>query len=590
MAVDIPIGAPYGAVTASPSPPSCRPSGRTLMVQGTGSSAGKSLLVTALVRLFRQEGFRVAPFKGQNMSLNSYPAADGGEIGRAQVVQAEAAGLPPSVHMNPVLLKPTSERGSQVIVHGRPIGRMEAYSYDTYKTRLLRAVQGSLDYLRARYELVVIEGAGSPAEINLRENDIVNMGVARLHETPVLLVTDIERGGVFASLYGTWALLGKEDRHLLRGFIINKFRGDPDILEPGLRELEERTGMHCAGVLPYLDDVEIDDEDSVSLQNGSARTCGNIRPVVSVIHLPRISNFTDFHSLEASGLFEIRYVSHPEELDDASLVVLPGTKSTVSDLEELRHRGFEQALVECRSRGIPVLGICGGFQMLGERILDAQHAESHETEVPGLGLLPMTTTFVSQKITEPVRLRSAGGGDDTHGSNAGGWWPHQIQGEGYEIHMGTSQVRKEHDEGGAGDVGGGGRCGPLLEIAIEREESTEDTDSGGHPYRPEGLATADGLVAGTYVHGLFDDFSVIAALARKLGIAESGIDSSWTQWTERHEAKEAAYDRLAGALRSHLDMDFIRSLVAEQEAGTEEAAEAERAGAATENTKRGWTE
>lgn len=557
MAVHIPIGAPYGAVTASPSSSFCRSSGRTLMVQGTGSSAGKSLLVTGLVRLFRQEGFRVAPFKGQNMSLNSYPAADGGEIGRAQVVQAEAAGLPPSVHMNPVLLKPTSERGSQVIVHGRPIGRMEAYSYDTYKTRLLRAVRGSLDYLRARYELVVIEGAGSPAEINLRENDIVNMGVARLHDTPVLLVTDIERGGVFASLYGTWALLGKEDRRLLRGFVINKFRGDPDILEPGLRELEERTGMHCAGVLPYLDDVEIDDEDSVSLRETSqetrpdaqgtdggdgAETPAERRPLIAVVRLPRISNFTDFRSLEASGLFRVRYVSRPGELKGASLVILPGTKSTVSDLAEVRRRGFAEALAACRSRGVPVLGICGGFQMLGERIQDPELVEAQVAEVPGLGLLPMTTTFVAEKVTEPVRVRGTGE-----------WWPHEVHGEGYEIHMGTS---RPHDDPGAA---GPGRCGPLLEVTTEAGNRRGDSP------RREGLASADGLAAGTYVHGLFDDFSVIAALARKLGGTEEQIARAHARWRKHRDVKEAAYDRLAAVLHTNLDMPFIRSLVAEQE-------------------------
>ncbi len=296
----------------------------TLMIQGTSSSAGKSLTVTGLVRLFRQDGYSVVPFKAQNMSLNSYPAIEGGEIGRAQVAQAEAAGLPPSIYMNPVLLKPTTDVGAQVIVLGKPIAHMGAREYHEFKSSLLPVVKESLDRLRSEYDLVVIEGAGSPAEINLRENDIVNMAVAHLADAPVVLVADIDRGGVFASIYGTWALLDDADRARLKAFIVNRFRGDESILEPGIREIEERTGMRCLGVMPYLRDVGVDDEDSVSLDEAAEAASRGPRdaegwplgegPRVAVVRLPRISNFTDFRPLETCGLFRVRYAEHPEEL------------------------------------------------------------------------------------------------------------------------------------------------------------------------------------------------------------------------------------------------------------------------------------
>ena len=453
----------------------------TLMVQGTGSNAGKSLLVTGLVRVFLQDGLSVAPFKAQNMSLNSYPAIEGGEIGRAQVAQAEAAGLPPSVDMNPVLLKPTTDVGAQVIVRGKPIGHMDARGYHDFKVSLLPVVRESLERLRSRYDVVVIEGAGSPAEINLRENDIVNMAVAHLADAPVLLVADIDRGGVFASLYGTWALLDDADRARLRGFVVNKFRGDVTILEPGLRELEERTGMRSVGVLPYLRDVGVDDEDSVALdesaQEQSRRPMAadgwpvGEGPKVAVIRLPRVANFTDFRPLEQCGLFRVRWAERAADLDGADLVIVPGTKSTVGDLLALRERGFEAALAARRTAGAHVLGVCGGYQMLGERILDPDGVESAQTEVAGLGLLPVTTTFAADKVTVPVRVRGAGTG----------WLDTDVAVQGYEIHMGLTE----------------GACRPLFEVS-------EGASAG----RPEGSVSDDGRVAGTYVHGLFDDYSV----------------------------------------------------------------------------------
>ena len=511
------------------------------MVQGTSSNAGKSLLVTGLVRVFKQDGLRVAPFKAQNMSLNSYPAVEGGEIGRAQVAQAEAAGLPPSVDMNPILLKPTTDVGAQVIVRGKPIGHMDARGYHEFKSSLLPVVRESLDRLRSQYEVVVIEGAGSPAEINLRENDIVNMAVAHLADAPVVLVADIDRGGVFASLYGTWALLDDADRARLKGFVVNKFRGDVSILEPGLRELEARTGMRSMGVLPYLRDVGVDDEDSVALDESTARQARvplaadgwpeGEGPRVAVLRLPRISNFTDFRPLEDCGLFRVRWAERPSDLEAADLVVIPGSKSTVGDLLALRETGMERALVDRRAAGAFVLGVCGGYQMLGGTILDPEGVESPAREVEGLGLLPVTTTFAADKVTVPVRVRGAGSG----------WLGTDAEAEGYEIHMGRTE----------------GACGPLFEIL---EEAPGRSDGGAEP-RPEGSVSEDGRVAGTYVHGLFDDYSVLAGLARLLGVPEGRIAAGSTARHTHQEAKNLAYDRLAAVFREHLDMDYVRALV-----------------------------
>lgn len=502
-----------------------------LMVQGTSSSAGKSLLVTGLVRVFKQDGRFVAPFKAQNMSLNSYPAVEGGEIGRAQVAQAEAAGLPPSVDMNPVLLKPTTDVGAQVIVRGKPVGHMDARTYHDFKSSLLPVVEESLARLRSKYEVVVIEGAGSPAEINLRENDIVNMGVARLVEAPVILVADIDRGGVFAAVYGTWALLDAADRSLLKAFVVNKFRGDESILEPGIREIEERTGMRCLGVIPYLRDVGVDDEDSVSLDEATAASARlpvaadgwplGEGPRVALVRLPRISNFTDFKPLEECGLFRVRWVDRPDHMGGADVVIIPGTKSTVGDLEVLRERGFEPAFQERRAAGARFLGVCGGYQMLGGRILDPEGVESSEPEIRGLGLLQMVTTFAGDKVTEAVRVRGSGAG----------WLDRDVAVAGYEIHMGRSE----------------GKCRPMFTV-----------EPGG---RPEGSVSDDGLVAGSYIHGLFDDFTVIAALARASGVPADRVEAARDQWAERAAAKDAAYDRLAAVFREHLDMAAILALV-----------------------------
>jgi adenosylcobyric acid synthase len=562
----------------------------TLMVQGTSSSAGKSLTVTGLVRLFRQEGYTVAPFKAQNMSLNSYPAIEGGEIGRAQVAQAEAAGLPPSVHMNPVLLKPTTDVGAQVIVLGKPIGHMGAREYHEFKSSLLPVVKESLDHLRSLYDVVVIEGAGSPAEINLRENDIVNMAVAHLADANVVLVADIDRGGVFASIYGTWALLDDADRARLRAFIVNRFRGDVSILEPGIREIEDRTGMVCLGVVPYLRDVGIDDEDSVSLDETTEAQGRQPRdaqgwplgdgPRVAIVRLPRISNFTDFRPLETCGLFRVRWVDRADEVEGADLIVIPGTKSTVGDLLAMRERGLEEAIRARRDAGAHVLGVCGGYQMLGERILDPEHVESARTETPGLALLPLETTFAAEKVTEPVRVRGAGAG----------WLASDAAVVGYEIHMGRTvgpcrPLFLVESESPSGDDGPGAALSGVAPT-LDGEAGAAGAVGGPPPVigtaavvRGEGAVSDDGRVSGSYVHGLFDDFSVLAGLARVLGVAEDRIEALRPGYLAHQEAKDQAYERLAAVFREHLDLKALHSLVFGSDESGETAARTTEAGA-----------
>ena len=379
---------------------------KCIMVQGTMSGAGKSLLCAGLCRVFRQDGWRVAPFKSQNMALNSYVTRQGLEMGRAQVMQAEAAGIQPDVRMNPILIKPSSDTGSQVIVNGEIRGQMTAAEYFRYKKQLIPEVLAAYESLAAENDLIVIEGAGSPAEINLRADDIVNMGLAELVDAPVLLAGDIDRGGVFAQLYGTVALLQPEERARVKGLIINKFRGDPEILRPGLAQLEELTGIPVLGTVPYLH-VDVDDEDSLApcLEQRESH-----KPIdIAVVRLPRISNFTDFLPLECHPLLGVRYVSRADELGVPDMVILPGTKSTMADLLWMRENGLEAAVQKLASRGTPVLGVCGGYQMLGEEIPDLHGAEGALTALRGMGLLPCKTAFEPEKTRTRVGARVIGG-------------------------------------------------------------------------------------------------------------------------------------------------------------------------------------
>lgn len=476
---------------------------KNIMIQGTMSNAGKSLLAAGLCRVLRQDGLRVTPFKSQNMALNSFITADGGEMGRAQVVQAEAAGIAPDVRMNPILLKPTTDRGSQVIVGGRALGNMDAAAYYRRKKEFIPAVLEDYESLAAEYDVIVIEGAGSPAEINLKADDIVNMGLAKLVDAPVLLAGDIDRGGVFAQLYGTVALLEAEERQRIKGLIVNKFRGDPAILKPGLADLERLCGVPVAGVIPYLR-VDIDDEDSLTER---FHRQGERRDIdLAVIRLPKISNFTDFGPFERYDNVSLRYVESLRELGHPDMILLPGTKSTIADLLWLRQSGLEAAIQKAAAAGTPVFGICGGYQMLGRSISDPDGAEAEKgTQVAGMGLLPTETVFQGDKRQTQV----SGTLNPVDGilSPLSG-----MAYEGYEIHMGRS-----------------GDQPPLL---------------------------GSGCVYGTYIHGIFDApgiaDAVLGALCRKKGLSPDILTSF-----DPTAYKERQYDLLAQAVRDNLDMDLV---------------------------------
>ena len=478
---------------------------KNIMIQGTMSNAGKSLLAAGLCRIFRQDGLRVAPFKGQNMALNSFITAGGGEMGRAQVVQAEAAGIAPDVRMNPVLLKPTTDVGSQVIVNGRVLGNMRAMEYYRRKSELIPAVLDAYNSLASEYDVIVIEGAGSPAEINLKDRDgFVNMGLARLVDAPVLLVGDIDRGGVFAQLYGTIALLEEEERARVKGVIVNKFRGDRAILEPGLRQLETLCGVPVAGVVPYVH-VDIDDEDSLTerFQRGGARKLID----VAVIRLPRISNFTDFSPFERYENLSLRYVDKVSDLHQPDMILLPGTKSTIADLRWLRQSGLEAAVNKAASAGVLVFGICGGFQMLGRSISDPEGAEADPgTEIAGMGLLDVDTVFRGEKI----QAQTTGTFGPVPGPLAG---LEGLRYQGYEIHMGR----------------GGEGLPPLV---------------------------SRGNIYGSYIHGIFDAPGIADAVVKALCIRK-GIDFTQVGTFDLAEYKERQYDLLADAVRAGLDMDLI---------------------------------
>ena len=366
---------------------------KALMIQGTMSNAGKSLLVGGLLRVMKQDGYRVAPFKSQNMALNSFITSEGLEMGRAQVMQAEAAGVEPSVLMNPILLKPTNDTGSQVIVNGEVRGNMAARDYFKYKRALIPDIMKAYHALEEQYDIIVLEGAGSPAEINLKADDIVNMGMAKLAKAPVLLAGDIDRGGVFAQLVGTVILLSEEERAMVKGTIINKVRGDKTILDPGIEMLEERIGIPTVGVIPYMH-VDIDDEDSLTERFDRKETGGLAD--IAVVRVPRISNFTDFRPLEAMDGVTVRYVDRAGALGNPDLILLPGTKNTMEDLLWMRQTGLEAAVLKAASGGCPVMGICGGYQMLGDTLSDPHHVEAGG-EICGMGLLPMDTVFEQQK-------------------------------------------------------------------------------------------------------------------------------------------------------------------------------------------------
>lgn len=480
---------------------------RYLMLQGTSSHVGKSILTAALCRIFFRAGRRVAPFKAQNMALNSFVTEDGLEMGRAQVVQAEAAGLKPRVEMNPVLLKPTGNATSQVILNGRAVGVMSAAAYHQgYALQAFDAVKEALQRLADEFDTIIIEGAGSPAEVNLKANDIVNMRVAKLVNAPVLLVADIDRGGALASIVGTLELLEEDERALVKGLVINKFRGDVKLFLPAVDFLERKTGKPVLGVVPFIERLGIDDEDSVSLDD-KLPTGGDVS--IAVIRLGKLSNFTDFDSLAGEADVNLFYATEPAQLDAADVIILPGSKNTSEDLLSLRGSNMAKKILQRAQDGAAVIGICGGFQMLGTKLYDPHRSESEHAELIGLGLLPIETTFDTEKLTRQVTLPSVDFdflGTRIVGANL----------TGYEIHSGLTNLRGQK-------------------------------------------IIAAGNVVGTYVHGIFDndDFrrQFLNAVRRR-----KGLKPLETIRNVRAE-KQKNYERLARIVRDSLNMELLEKIL-----------------------------
>ena len=491
---------------------------KVLMIQGSSSSAGKSLMVTALCRIYARRGFKVAPFKAQNMSNNAAVCADGSEIGRAQALQAAAARVEPTVDMNPVLMKPEADSRSQIILMGRPWQTLEAKTYYEKKQILWEHVTASLDRLRAAHDLVIIEGAGSPAELNLKRGDIVNMAVAKYANAPVLLIGDIDRGGIFAQLLGTHWLLDAEEQALVRGFIVNKFRGDLSLFDDGIKIIEEKSGIPVLGVIPYLRGLSLPDEDAVSVEvaSHSARPASTSQTDIAVLALPRIANFDDFDSLRAEPDVHIRHIDSVEKLGNPHAIIIPGSKSTVADLDWLRQTGLADAVIQFAEAGGEVVGICGGYQMLGRVVHDPLHVESQKDSTEGLGLLPIHTTFASQKSTHRIRARIL-----KFESLVG----EMI--EGYEINMG-----KTHSQT------------PWLEITHRNGEQVQVAD---------GSVSSNQKVWGCYVHGLFANDSLRYAWLKKLG---------WQGEPASQSGRfEASLEALADAVEHALDMDQLETII-----------------------------
>ena len=510
---------------------------KPIMIQGTMSNAGKSILAAGLCRIFHQDGYRTAPFKSQNMALNSYITPEGLEMGRAQAIQAEAAGIVPHADMNPILLKPTTDVGSQVIVHGISRGNMKARDYFAYKKSLVPDIMASYRRLEEQYDVIVIEGAGSPAEINLKSYDIVNMGMADMADAPVLLVGDIDRGGVFAQLCGTVSLLTEEERKRVKGLIINKFRGDRSILEPGISMLEALCHIPVVGVIPYMD-VDIEDEDSLSSRLETGKSKAPAAVDLAVIRFPRISNFTDFNVFSGIPGVSLRYVTKACDLGSPDMVILPGTKNTIQDLLWMRQNGLEAAILKLADRQVPVWGICGGYQMMGEVLEDAMGVESDlPSRTAGMGLLPLKTEFEEEKI----RTRVEGAFGELDGCLCG------LSGksiEGYEIHMGRTYIDREEGAADTARIVSWRRepeiCRPMdyvMETGKDRILSRQARMDGWNR----------GNIYGTYVHGIFDSPQIARTVAEALAAAK-GLCRAY---------REQQYDKLAESLREHLDMDAV---------------------------------
>ncbi|MCM0295518.1 cobyric acid synthase [Bacteroides fragilis] len=488
-----------------------------LMLAGTGSDVGKSIIAAAFCRIFLQDGYHPAPFKAQNMALNSYATPEGLEIGRAQAVQAEAAGVPCHTDMNPLLLKPSSDHTSQVVLNGRPIGNRNAYEYFRREGReeLRKEVHVAFDRLAARYNPVVMEGAGSISEINLRDSDLVNLPMAMHAGADVILVADIDRGGVFASVYGSVMLLRPEERKHIKGILINKFRGDIRLFESGVKMLEDLCGVPVVGVVPYYKDIYIEEEDSVMLQTKNIRA-GQGKVNIAVVLLRHLSNFTDFNVLERDPRVHLFYTNNTDELMKADIILLPGSKSTLSDLYELRRNGVAQAIVRAHREGATVMGICGGYQLMGQEVCDPDHVEGEIERLPGLGLLPVSTRMQGEKITRQVRFHFLEGSETC---------------EGYEIHMGTTTP--------LADV----PASPLNHLADGREDGY----------------FADRTCMGTYVHGILDNPSVIDYLL------EPFADKLKETTFDYKAFKEEQYDKLAAHVRKHVDLPLIYQILTDND-------------------------
>ncbi len=482
-----------------------------LMFQGTSSHVGKSILTAALCRIFFREGLKVAPFKAQNMALNSFVTADGLEMGRAQVAQAEAANIPPQVEMNPVLLKPTGNQTSQVIINGKPIGVMSAAEYHkNFSLKAFDAVKDALEKLSAEFEILVIEGAGSPAEVNLKSHDIVNMRVAKYLNAPVILVADIDRGGALASIVGTLELLDDDEKNLVKGIVINKFRGDVNLFLPAVEFLENKTKKPVLGIIPYIEKIGIDDEDSVSLDDKISK---NAEIKIAVVRLNKISNFTDFDSLAGEADVSLIYAKNPSELDGADLIILPGSKNTSEDLIFLRENNFAEKILSLAKKNIPVIGICGGFQMLGEKIFDPLQTESTFSELDGLKLLPLDTTFTSEKLTKQIILPEMDFDfldGHIHAKNI----------RGYEIHSGIT--KKNHF------------ALRITHYALKN-------------------------VFGTYIHGIFDNDefrrNVLNLIRAKKNLPPLEVTRNASA------EKQKNYDRLAEIVRENLNMTLLKKIL-----------------------------
>ena len=488
-----------------------------LMLAGTGSDVGKSIIAAAFCRIFLQDGYHPAPFKAQNMALNSYATPGGLEIGRAQAVQAEAAGVPCHTDMNPLLLKPSSDHTSQVVLNGRPIGNRNAYEYFRREGReeLRKEVHAAFDRLAARYNPVVMEGAGSISEINLRDSDLVNLPMAMHAGADVILVADIDRGGVFASVYGSVMLLRPEERKHIKGILINKFRGDIRLFESGVKMLEDLCGVPVVGVVPYYKDIYIEEEDSVMLQTKNI-CAGQGKVNVAVVLLRHLSNFTDFNVLERDPRVHLFYTNNTDELMKADIILLPGSKSTLSDLYELRRNGVAQAIVRAHREGATVMGICGGYQLMGREVCDPDHVEGEIERLPGLGLLPVSTRMQGEKVTRQVRFR---------------FLEDSAVCEGYEIHMGTTT--------------------PLADVPVSPLNHLADGREDGY--------FVDRTCMGTYVHGILDNPSVIDYLLEPFAdkLKETAFDYK--------AFKEEQYDKLAAHVRKHVDLPLIYQILTDND-------------------------